>query len=305
MEPGTTPGITGGQTPAPSSGTNAPAPSSSQPSGQPTGQPEGGDPFDFGGGAPVGKPGQGTTTPAATPKGEKTDAPPPSPIAGQPEPGVKNYLSEEFGGDPVKLNQAYASLVPKFTQASQNYSTTLQILQRIDQVAGKELRQILIQKGLVEPTDEERAGMSQPPAGATPDQPQPGVKPQPEQKPLTQDDVLRIIQERDASQESFQTMIQDFKTQNPDWEQFKPELESIKETNPGLFQQAAEGKVPLAFLLNAAKGMASPRIMKQVKDGALDAGLRGHDARKNAHMETPSQGAPGGAEFDPWSFPGQ
>lgn len=292
---GTTPGTPAGQATAPASGTPA-----STPATDPGQSDAGNDPFGFGD-APAGQSGQGAAAPAQPPADQGGTPPANQPHPnGQADPSTKNYLADDFGNDPAKLNKAYANLVPKLTQTSQNYSQVLQIFKKLDEVAGPEIRKILIEKGLVEPTPEERAAIGQP-AGV---QPPPNAAPpqNPADKPMTRAEMEKFLADKEAGQVKFDGMIADFKTTNPGWEDFKPEIGSILQEKPWVADKIMEGSMNMGDLLVMARGMAMPRVLKTTQEQSLKTGLDGNKARKNAHLETPSQGTTGGTDFDPFDF---
>jgi len=317
---GQAPASNGGQAGTPASTTGAPSPASTQTSGAEAGQGGATDPFDFGGSAPSGTTGQGTTaTPTVPPTAAATDKPPVPPVV-PPVPGQgKDWLKDEFGGDVIKLNTAYGALVPKFTKVSQRLASVTSILKQLDEAVGPEIRKALISKGLVQPTAEELSSMNQPSAGqpGQPAQPpQPGVHPTagqppmgqpPAEKPLTRTEALQLWQEQGQMQERFQFRMQEFKTATPDIEQFKEELGMVLPMFPGLADQIAEGsdeEAQLAWdnLMTLARGKALPRLLDQTHRTALEEGLRGKQARQDAHLETPSMGTTGGGDPDPWDF---
>ena len=272
-----TPGNAGGQ-----AGVAAPSNGDSAPSGEQN-------PFDFGDTpAPTSAKGQG--------EAPEDDGAAKAVIPGQDENETVQGVLEQFGNDPAKIAKSFVELrglmnrqageLGQYRQVFPQYKQALeqrdQILARMNELAGPEIKAIIQQKL--------NSGTKIAPA-----QPQNS-----EEKPLTKAEMLAILQERESSREQFLGTIESFKTNNPGWEQHKESIRVTMEKHPVLAELVIDGKIPLDVVLAVAKGMNIGQAITQAKATGLKEGMSQGRARKDARLEGPSLGVGGGGN-DPWA----
>lgn len=252
-------------------------------------------PFDFGDqtSAPVGENGQG--------EGDSTDAD----NGDQTDDGGFNPASilEQFGNDPTKLAKSYHEMRAMQTRVNQElgeyrkylpkYQEALkqrdQILNRLEALAGPEIKALIKQK-LGKTDGQQLPGQQQPPS-----------KENPEDRPMTKAEMIRFLQEREESRQAFQDGIDTFKSRTPDWESHSDAMHATMNKYPALADMVVEGKLPIDVIYNIAKGMSVSSAMTQARKQGLKEGLTANKARRDSHVEGPSQGAAGAGGDDPWA----
>lgn len=271
-------------------GASAATPSTEAQAGQPADTTSGSEPDAFAfadGGAAQAQ------APATDGQGSQPQEEPPAPGSqpAQTPPTVgKSYLKDEFGGDVTKLDKAYGELRPfatKLAQSNRALEGSLQearnALEFLEQTIGPEIENLLVQKGLIN------------------NQGQPGQQPadDPDTRPLTMRD-LRSMQEK---QERFNNMVNGFKANNPQWEQFKPQIAEILTKYPHVGAAIVQGQMPMDTLVTMARGMVFDAKLKEARDSGLKEGMMGHNARVQGAVEGSSMGAAAGKD-DAWGFAG-
>jgi hypothetical protein len=199
----------------------------------------------------------------------------------------------------AKLDKAYGELRPFATKLAQNNKRmesglreATSALEFLDKHLGPEIEQLLVQKGLMKPADGAPAAPPQPGA-QTPATPQGS----PEDRPLTMRD-LQAMQQR---QERFNTMVAEFRTAHPQWDQYKPQIRDVLTKHPFLATAIVQGNVPMSILFQMARGMVFDDRVKSSRDAGLKEGLMGKDARAAGTVEGSSMGTSGG-KGDGWDF---
>jgi hypothetical protein len=207
----------------------------------------------------------------------------------------KSYLQAEFGGDVGKLDKAYSHMRSAYTRETQvsaergkALNEAMHILNTLQTAIGPEIEQLLVQKGIVPPDQAQQPGQQ--------------VPRDPMDQPLTRRQWEMLRQQEAEQQAEFNNMVATFKSQNPDWEQFKPQISQVMQQNPQLATLITQRQVPMETLLHMARGMVYNERLNQARQSGLKEGLAGAKARQQSVVEQPGSAVGGGAGGDDWGF---